>query len=226
MYFYKEEELQITKFLVSFQDVELQRLRQQVIQDCSVISEECVERSEPPKTTDPDKIFDVRRGEYVGVRDEQQGPTRQIYKYYYKERQYSGLVEWIDALLSGDATILESIYAGKPEEKEGGLRVELASLYKKCSSISDQEFDKKIAALNEIKRVARIVEINKDVKPEFYYYDTLLSNLHLLPAAAMPKEDFNKTLEFLGKTPKDLGMVFINSLPAFGEMSPNSGKQM
>ncbi len=226
MYFYRDEELQITKYLVLCQDVELQRLRQQIIQDCSVISEECVERSEPPKTTDPNKIFDVRRGEYVGVRDEQQGPTRRLYKYYYKERKYSKMVEWIDALLSGDVSVLKKIYAGKPEEKESGLRRELASLYEKCGTISDTDFDKKIAALNEVKRVARAIEINEGFKPEFYYYDTLLSSLHPVPAAVISKEDFNRTLEFLGKTSKDLGMVFINNMPAFGEMSPNSGKQM
>jgi len=226
MFFYKEEELQITKYFVPAKDIELQRLRQLIIKDCSIISEECIERSEPPRLDDPDKIFEVRKGEYVGVRDEEQGPTRSIYKYYYKERRYSRMVEWIDALLSGNVEILAQIYAGKPEEQESGLRAELASLYEECSAISDKDFDKKIAALNEIKKVARTVEINEGTKPEFYYYDTLLSALHPLPSAAISKEDFNKTLEFLGKTPKDLGMVFINSMPAFGEMAPNSGKQM
>ncbi len=226
MFFYKNEELQITKYLVSASDVELQNLRKLVIKDCSVITEKCVERSEPPKTTDPDKIFDVRRGDFVRIHDEQQGPTREVYKYYYKERKYSRMVEWIDALLSGNVTILECIYAGKPEEQKSGLRAELASLYEKCGAISDTDFDKKIAALNEIKTVARAVEMNEGVKPEFYYYDTLLSTLHPIPSAVISKEDFSRTLEFLGKTPKDLGMVFINNIPNYGEMSPNSGKQM
>lgn len=226
MYFYKEEELQITKYLVPVTDMELQKLRQLVIKDCSVISEECVERSEPPKTKDPDKIFEVRRGEYVGVRDEQQGPTRSIYKYYYKERKYSKMVEWIDALLSGNVEILAQIYAGKPEEKESGLRAKLEALYQKSSTISDFDLDNKLAVLLEIKPVLKALILNEGVKSEFYYYDTLLSALRPIPSTAIAKEDFNKTLEFLGKTPKDLGMVFINEMPAFGEMAPNSGKQM
>lgn len=226
MYIYKKDEQQITKCLVLPDEVELRRIRQLVIKDCSVIEEECVERTDPPKTADPDKIFDVRRGDFVREYDEQQGPTRKIYKYHYKERQYSRMVGWIDNLLEEDATILKSIYAGKPEEKESGLRAQLARLYEECGAISDSEFDKKIAALSEIKRVAREVEINEGAKPEFYYYDDLLSHLQPTPVSVISIEDFNRALEFIGKTPKELGMTFVDNIPAFGEVTPENYKQM
>jgi len=225
MYFFKNDEFQITKCLLSIDEVTLLSLRQMIIRDCSVIVERTVVRESKPTDSDSDKIFNITRGEFVGTYDEQQGPDHRMYKYHYMERQYSKMVGWIDALLKGDASVLKEIYAGKPKEVNS-LQDEFVRLSEKNEATSSFDLDAKLAVLSEMKNVMAAMVTNKDMKPEFYYYDTLLSNLQPEPVSAIPREEFERTLKFIGKTPEELDMVFIDNLPAFGEVSPIGEKQM
>lgn len=224
MYFYRRKEGQVEKYEVLFDENELQRIMHLVIMDCSVISQECGIYGEPPKESDA--IFDIQQGEYAGRYDIGFGPSYSNYKYYYKRRHYSRMVGWIDSLLNGDVSVLKEIYAARPEVNESALEKEYKRLCEKNNNTSELDLDKKSAILDEMKKAAEALLLNKETKPEFYYYDTLLSALHITLVSAMAVNDFDRALEFIGKTPQELGIAFLNTLPVFDTISPEANKQM
>lgn len=200
MYYFIEKENVVEKYSVSFDKEELEKLKIQIINNCSEIEHFDYEACE--KTYGGPNKFDYLRFRnykevFVGIsesRDTLQMPDRKIYHYTYDKYKFPKIVNEIDKLLNGDVSALDNIYYNETK----GLTVDekIMIISNELDEINNLEVDKKINKINELKRLLELKELNKNQQPIEPYYEKVKKLITMTLVDTISKEEIEKVHNF------------------------------
>lgn len=216
MYFYRLEKDRVVKYRISFRESVMKNYREQIIKESSVIIPKEIFSLTPPEG---ENIFNVKRGERIF--EPQNG-----YRYTYDVYEFSPLVSWIDRLLDGDNRVLPLFlgddYSQVEESKKVSFLPQIEELNAQCDKMENSD-PEKIVKLRELQSLLSIEKRNKDQKDPFYLFYIVRQNLSMIIKDYMSLDEVTRLVEFIGKTPEELGMYGIKLSDA--EITPEEEKK-
>lgn len=175
MYLFKKNGEMIEKYFISFNSKDVEKLKCEIINNCSKIVHQEYDSHIEPNYFDYLRIRNFHKSEQIGRYEYTDGPSEAIYHFIYDEYKFPYLVSLIDKLLDGDISALEKIYHPnlKHEENDFKKSIEIAS--KEADKINNLNVEKKIEKLKEIQILLENSELNKNCQPINDYYLRLQS---------------------------------------------------
>ena len=169
IYFRKKEEV-IEKYQVNFDKNELEKLKNEIIDNCSYILHKEYESDYSPRFTD--EI--IRNFTYTPTgKKEYFEETRDIYLYSYDEIKPPYLVKLIDQLLNGNSSAIDGILNYDISTKSTiDDRIDLIN--QEFNKIAPEDITKKKEKLKELEDLLKAKELNKNQQSIDVYYDQLI----------------------------------------------------
>lgn len=201
MYYFNYKKDTVEKYLVSFDKEEIERLRIEIINNCSEIEHKEYDGFNGPNYFDYLKIRNYKE-KFLRIqesRDSLQMPDRKIYHYSYDEHKFPILISVIDNLLKEDVLSLESIFNNNSLlfEKPINERIKIAS--DELDSIDNLDLDKKRKKLEELQRLAELKKLNKNQKSIEPYFGRLKELIQIQLIDTISFEEIRRVNNFFGK---------------------------
>jgi len=169
MYYYIKDANEIKKYLVNYDFKEIEKLKLEVIDNCSVIIHYDYEDTRGPDEADYLKIRNYK-AKKTGIRvSRDYFPDEAIYHFSYDEYKYPYLITLIDKLLNKDVSIINEIYHPNSEEIVS-YREKLNIASKELDEINNFDIQNKKQKLNEIEKLLQQVKLNEKQQPVDSYY--------------------------------------------------------
>lgn len=170
IYFRKNDEV-IEKYQVDFDKEEIEKLKKEIINNCSFIQHEEYESDYSPRFTD--EI--IRNFTYTPTGKEREyfEETRDIYRYSYDEYKPPYLVKLINQLLNGNSKAIDEILNYDISTKSSiDDRINLVN--QEFSKIAPEDITKKKKKLKELEYLLKAKELNKNQQSIDAYYNQLI----------------------------------------------------
>ena len=171
MFYFRKNDEVIEKYQVSFDKDELEKLKKEIIDNCSYIKHEEYESDYSPRFTD--EI--IRNFTYTptGKEKEYFEETRDIYLYSYDEIKPPYLVKLIDQLLNGNSSAIDGILNYDISTKSTiDDRIDLIN--QEFNKIAPEDIIKKKEKLKELEDLLKAKELNKNQQSIDIYYNQLI----------------------------------------------------
>ena len=183
MYYFNYKNDIVEKYLVSFDKEEIEKLKIEIINNCSEIEHHEYEGTHGPKRIN----LNIRnyKEKFIGIqesRDSLQWPDQNIYHYSYDEYKFPKLVAIIDELLNGKNESLDKIFNYNPECNKQTINERIRIISNELDAIDNLDIDKKRKKLDELQKFIELKKLNIDQKSTYDYYIRLkdLINLKLI----------------------------------------------
>ena len=200
MYYFINKKDIVEKYYVTYNKEEIEKIKIEIINNCSEIEHHEYDSSHAPNRYDFLKIRNFKE-KFVGIqesRDTLQYPDKKIYHYSYDEYKYPDLVYYIDELLKGNVSVLVKIFHYTNNQLSIEERLEKASL--ELDSIDNFEIDKKRAKLDEIQKLIELKELNKNQKNVDEYVEKLKNLITLELVDTISKKEIDRVNSFFENT--------------------------
>lgn len=212
MYYFKEKEDIIEKYLVSFSKETVEKLKIEIIDKCSEIEHHEYEGAKGPNEFDYLRIrnYEERYVRTQESRDSLQYPDIRIYHYSYDEYKFPYLVSLIDELLKGNISIIDKILNSESEIENKSINERIKIASDELDNIDNLDIVKKRTKLDELQQLITLQRINKNQKSVKPYYLKLRSLITLKLIDTIKKEEIKRVDDFfgnqriLGEEPKKL----------------------
>ena len=205
MYYYKKKGKDIIKYEVIIDTEKLNKIRFQVINNCSHIehiTNSVTDRMRPDEF-DYEHIRNynekyIGRIEYNDFYSSSEDEYAVEYDYY----NHPQLVKYIDNLLNGDTSAIEQIQKVKDEfiDKEQKLLAEQQKIISKLNSMTEKNKEKQIYLLNEnqekLLEYYKEKELNKNQVPSSKYKNKVLSCIELKELEIIPYKTVLEVMRF------------------------------
>lgn len=168
MYFYAEKEDRVEKYRVSYDKELIENLRDEIIDECSLIEHwEC------------NSSYDPKESCYYTIK-------KSSYKYIYPQ-----LVLYINEFLKGNIQIIGT----GPETTDvvAVLKKQIESLSKEIDSIDGLELEQKQKKQEELKRIAEQLELNRNQKSTSEYFEKFNNLVGIELVDTLLKEKFGES---------------------------------
>ena len=193
LYFRKNDEV-IEKYQVDFDKEEIEKLKKEIINNCSFIQHEEYESDYSPRFTD--EI--IRNFTYTptGKEKEYFEETRDIYRYSYDEYKPPYLVKLINQLLNGNSKAIDEILNYDISTKSSiDDRINLAN--QEFSKIAPEDITKKKEKLKELEELLKEKELNKGQQSIESYYNQLIELIKFNLIDSLPISELDRIESFL-----------------------------
>lgn len=193
LYFRKNDEV-IEKYQVNFDKDEIEKLKNEIINNCSFIKHvEFASDYSPRFTNEIIRNFTYAR---TGKQKEYFEETRDIYLYSYDKYKPPYLVELINQLLNGNSKAIDEIlnYDISPKSSIDD-RINLAN--QEFSKIAPEDITKKKEKLKELEDLLKTKEINKNQQSIDAYYDQLIGLIKFDLIDSLPISELGRIESFL-----------------------------
>ena len=170
LYFRKNDEV-IEKYQISFDKEKIEKLKKEIINNCSFIKHKEYESDYSPRFTD--EI--IRNFTYTSTGKEKEyfEETRDICRYSYDEYKPPYLVELINQLLNGNSKAIDKILNYDISTKSTiDDRIDLAN--QEFNKIAPEDIIKKREKLKELEDLLNEKELNKNQQSIDVYYNQLI----------------------------------------------------
>ena len=205
MYYYKKKGRDIIKYEVIIDNEKLNKIRFQVINNCSHIEhiKNSVTDRMRPNEFDYEHIRNYKE-KYIGVieyNDFYSSPE-DAYEVEYDYYNHPPLVGYIDKLLNGDTSAIEEIEKLKDKivDKEQKLLEEQQKIISKLNSMKDLNKEKQIYLLNEnqekLLEYYKEKELNKNQVPSSKYKNKVLNCIELKELEIIPYKTVLEVMKF------------------------------
>jgi len=198
-YFVRKEDT-IEKYLVEFDREELEKLKLEIIENCSLVKHHEYDGIDGPDSFDYLRIRNYREVKIGSIEINREfGEMADIYHFSYDEYEFPQLVTIIDNLLAFDLEAIEKIM--NPDyssfEKEP-LREMIQSLSAEIDKISNWDPKQKIEKLKMLEQLFDRIELNtnRDIKPVEPYYRKVKNLLKVELVDSINIEDLLKVQNF------------------------------
>lgn len=193
----------ISKMKITICRDEIKDLRNEIIDNCSIITFEEYDSDYEPNTNNC--FFRNYKKQDIGTKEYFE-EIRTLYHISYELFTPPYLVSLIDRLLKNDPSSLYEIdHYNYQKEKNIDNIINEKSF--KCKSIDDKNYSEKIKALKELKKITQDKELNKtQVSTEGYYY-RLLGYIQRENVCNIDKNNFYSVINFL-----DMDVGIINNI--------------
>lgn len=193
--YFREKDDVIEKVAVCYDKKELEKLKYEIADNCTLIVHREVNGTKKDK---PDILMcESFSQKEIGISSSKAyecAPDEKLYHFSYDERVLPRLVKLIMELEKGNAAIVEEMFESIDETPNYDERIKL--LTEEIDNISNNDFDLKISKLQELKALTKEKERNKNVKSDIAYYDRLRELLDLIVIDSIPKEDILRVQKF------------------------------
>ena len=170
LYFRKNDE-EIEKYQVNFDKEEIEKLKKEIINNCSFIKHEEYESDYSPRFTN--EIIRNYISTSTGKKHEYFEETRNIYRYSYDEYKPPYLVELINQLLNGDSKAIDEILNYDISTKSTiDDRINLVN--QEFIKINPENIAKRKEKLKELEELLKAKELNKGQQSIELYYSQLI----------------------------------------------------
>lgn len=206
MYYYKKKGKDIVKYEIEIDIEKLNKLRFEIINNCSHI--EHIKNSVTDRMK-PD-IFDYEHirnysEKYIGVIEYNDfySMPEDAYEVEYDYYNHPQLVKYIDTLLKGDTNSIEQIKKVKDEnlDKEQELLNEQQNIINELNDINNLDKSKQIRLLNKnqekLLEYYKEQELNKNQVPSSKYKNKVLSCITLKEVEIIPYKTVLQVMRFL-----------------------------
>lgn len=193
--YFREKDDVIEKVVVCYDKKELEKLKYEIADNCTLIVHREVDGTKKDK---PDILMcESFSQKEIGISSSKAyecAPDEKLYHFSYDERVLPRLVKLIMELEKGNASIVEEIFESIDEEPNYDERIK--KLTEEIDNISNADFDLKIEKLQELKTLTKEKERNKNVKSDIIYCDRLQELLDLIVIDSIPKKDILRVQKF------------------------------
>ena len=202
MYYFIDKKETIEKYSVSFSKEELEKLKMEVINNCSEIEHHEYEGTHGPNRFDYLRIRNYKE-RFVRIqesRDSLQWPDQRVYHYSYDEYKFPELVSAIDELLNGNVLVLDTIFNTNPESKIETIDERIRKASAELDAIDNLKITKKREKLDELQKLIELKKLNEKQKSVVPYYARLRELITLDLVDTITKEEIERVNQFFGNT--------------------------
>lgn len=193
--YFREKDDVIEKVLVCYDKEELEKLKYEIADNCTLIVHRELNGTKKDK---PDILMCQRFSQNeIGISSSKAyecAPDEKLYHFSYDEKVLPRLVKLIMELENGNVSVVEQIFG--PIIEEATYDEKIRNLTIEIDNINNSDFDLKISKLQELKALTKEKEKNKDVKSDAIYYDRVRKLLHLKVVDSIPKKDLLRIQKF------------------------------
>ena len=200
MYHFIDKKETIEKYSVSFSKEELEKLKIEIINNCSEIEHHEYDGTHGPNEFDYLRIRNYKE-RFVRVeesRDSLQWPDQRVYHYSYDEYKFPELVSVIDELLNGNVLVLDTIFNTNPESKCETIDEKIRKASEELDAIDNLKIAKKREKLDELQKLIELKKLNKKQKSVVPYYARLRELITLDLVDTITKEEIERVNQFFG----------------------------
>lgn len=202
MYYFIDKKETIEKYSVSFSKEELEKLKIEVINNCSEIEHHEYEGTHGPYKFDYLRIRNYKE-RFVRIqesRDSLQWPDQRVYHYSYDEYKFPELVSAIDELLNGNVLVLDTIFNTNPESKIETIEERIRKAFAELDAIDNLKITKKREKFDEIEKLIELKKLNEKQKSVVPYYARLRELITLDLVDTITKEEIERVNQFFGNS--------------------------
>lgn len=197
MIYFSIENDMVIKNEVLFDKEEIIKIREKIINKCSLIKHIEYKTNTPPSSGETSTII-IKNYKQI-PNDKHDGYWKEpSFKYIvsYDEYTYPVLVKLLDRLLVDDPSVMDDILYKHPDkhfDMEGIIKNKMAQV----KSIPLSNTLRRSKAINQLNNWLEIQKLNENQEPVQKYYDLLSTLIILKPVASISKEDFDRMQNFL-----------------------------
>lgn len=193
LYFRKNDEV-IEKYKVNFDKEEIEKLKKEIINNCSFIKHEEYESDYSPRFTD--EI--IRNFTYIptGKEKEYFEETRDIYHYSYDEYKPPYLVELINKLLNGNSKAIDEIL-NYDISSNSSIDDRINIVNQEFTEIDPENIAKRKEKLEELEDLLNAKELNKNQQSIDVYYSQLIGLIKFDLIDSLPISELGRIESFL-----------------------------
>ena len=198
MYYFIDKKETIEKYSVSFSKEELEKLKIEIINNCSEIEHHEYEGTHGPNKFDYLRIRNYKE-RFVRIqesRDSLQWPDQRVYHYSYDEYKFPELVSTIDELLNGNVLVLDTIFNTNPESKIETIDERIRKASVELDAIDNLKITKKREKLDELQKLIELKKLNEKQKSVVPYYARLRELITLDLVDTITKEEIERVNQF------------------------------
>lgn len=195
MIYYRIVNERIEKYEVKVDIEKLKKLREEIKYSCS--------RRKHRTTTgtrfwNNDEFVINFHSKPIGWIEYNDGPDERNYEYTYDELIPPKLIKIIDGILKGSISSLIELFTSDESKDEVNFEEEINLQLKTIESISDTDIDKKIKALEELKKIYSNQKENKSIKKVSEYYDKVKDLIIFNKLGSVSLKQTQNILSFFG----------------------------
>lgn len=199
MIYFKDEGKIRKKYEISLDKAALERIKIEIINNCSRIKHHDYETTKTPNYFDYLKIRNYKEEE-IGIRESRDfySSDETLYHVIYDEYEYPYLVEIIDKLLNGEVNAIDEILNPNFEKEPICIDEEIASLKQEIETIflDNKNINKKIDKLNELKLLYEQKKLNENQISVIEYYTKVKEMISFKLVDYMEIDLINKVNKF------------------------------
>ena len=196
MFYYKINNDLLEKYQVDFDSEKLRKLCDLIIDDCSSIKHYEYNSDYAPYNLDSGLIRNLVKTNTGRVK-EYDMETRYIYHYSYDKYEPPHLVYLVYDLLNNHSEVIDEILNYTIEDTKLSLDSKINSLGQEFNEIDLEDIFKKKEKLQELEKLLKITELNKNQKDIEAYYNQLISLIKFELVDSISISEINKIEEFL-----------------------------
>lgn len=209
MYYFLKKENKIEKYAIDFNREELQRLKVEIINNCSEIEHKEYESTRIPKRDDYLKIRNYKEKKIGKVEGKGYSPDKTLYHFSYDEYEYPYLIILINRLLNGDIDAIYEINNPNIEKEKTSFELRIKEASNKINQIDNLNTQVKIHKLNELQKLIETAKLNEQQKSVYEYYKKVQSLLIIKYESSIDVNILLNIQEFFG--------VQLNEINDIGE---------
>lgn len=199
MYYYKQNGENLEKWLISFDEEKLAKLREEVLEKCSYISHE---EKDIDYTGPGLEIYREGCVRNVKTRENDQYSKHYSFDLYHPKL----LVDIIDALLKGDPSAIDELDNPRPTEAKWDFAEDIADTSRTVDSIPNLETKRKIMALQILEETVQAAKLNENQVSALEYYPLVQNLLRRKLVATIKIEDVLRITDFFAKSVDIFGL--------------------
>lgn len=195
MKYYNLKDDVIEKYNVTFDTKEIEKIKNEIINNCSDIKHKEYKSDYSPSFSKSDIIRNYqerRTGEVKEYFEE----TRFIYEYSYDRYEPPYLVNLLNELLK-NKNVLEDILTYKVLNRLP-IDIKIEKKEKEIKGIDDKNTKVKIEKLKEYEKLLKLKKLNENQKPLSLYYDKLISLFKFELEDILSIEEVKRVQQFMG----------------------------
>lgn len=196
MYYYVKNNDKIEKYEVQFDNEKLQKLRIEIINNCSEITLKEYDGIREPNYFDYLKIRNYKSTKIGIAEGKGYAPDRTLYHIKYNEYTFPYLVTLIDRLLEGDIEALNEIFNQVIEKETLPIELRIQTLSNEIDKISNLDTKKKIKELEKLHKLIETQKLNSNQLPVTIYYPKVQQLINLIYINSMKIEDIERLESF------------------------------
>ncbi len=199
MFYFKVDNEVVEKYQVNYNKEEIEKLRENIIHNCSHIVHREYYNHYPPHFTDKSLIFNFKS--MFAFEKEYFEETKDIYLYTFDEYEPPSLIKLVDRLLKEDATVIDEILNYKVEDKVS-FNEEINKVnqeYLNANNVFERQ-----QRLKELENLLNQKNLNKNQQSTYIYYQKLLSLIKFELIDTLSLEYIQRVEDFYSKDTKVL----------------------